>query len=115
MAWIKLVPANSGGGRKPTQLAARLNDSGQFSITHAVAELLVNPDRVLVEIDPDAQSIRLTPTTPGSKGAFALSGGGNASYRFTMREAMAKYPQMVGEYQPRKQAGAVLFTKLQDE
>lgn len=112
MAWIKLIPATAGGGRKPVQLAARLNAGGQFSMTHAVAEMLGNPERVIVEVDPQAKMIRLTPTTPDSKGAFALSGGGNASYRLTMREAMRKYPQLVGEYKPKKQTGAVLFEMI---
>lgn len=62
MAWIKLIPATTGGGRKPVQLAARLNADGQFSMTHAVAEMLGNPERVIVEIDPQAKMIRLTPT-----------------------------------------------------
>ena len=113
--WIKLVPANGGGGRQPVKVAARLNPSGQFSMTHAVAKMLGDPERVIVEVDPDAQAIRLTPTTPDSKAGFALSGGGDASHRLSLREAATKYPQLHGEYTPRKQAGAVLFVKKAEE
>lgn len=115
MAWIKLVPANTGGGRQPIKIACRLNPNGQFSMTHAVAKMLGEPERVIIEIDPDAQMIRLTPTTPDSKAGFALSGGGDASHRLSMRAAAEKYPQLAGEYTPRKQAGAVLFVKKGEE
>jgi hypothetical protein len=111
MPWIKLVPANAGGGRQPIKIACRLNANGQFSMTHAVAKMLGEPSRVLIEVDPEAEEIRLTPTTPNSKAGYALSGGGDASHRLSMREAASKYPQLAGEYVPRKQAGSVLFVK----
>lgn len=114
MAWIRLIPANAGGGRQPVKIACRLNQSGQFSMTHAVAKMLGEPDRVIVEIDPEAEWIRLTPTTPDSKTGFALSGGGDASYRIAMREAVKKYPQLYGEYTPTKQANSVLFRKKKE-
>ena len=111
MAWKKLIPANTGGGRQPIKIACRLNTSGQSAMTHAVAKMLGEPERVIIEVDPDAEMIRLTPTTPDSKAGYALSGGGDASHRLSMRDAATKYPQLVGEYTPRKQAGAIVFEK----
>ena len=115
MPWQRIVPSNSGGGRKATALTAQVNESGQFTMSHAVAQMLGTPDRVIVEIDPEAVAIRLTPTTPDMQGAFTLSGGGNASYRFTMREASNKYPQLIGRYKPKKIAGSMLFIKIKEE
>ena len=113
MAWHKLIPANTGGGRKRALISARLTAEGQLSMSHAVADLLGSPDRVLVEVDPDAACIRLTPTTPDNAGGFALSGGGNASYRIRMTEAIKRWPDadLIGEYTPRKQASAVVFQR----
>ena len=114
MAWHKLKPQNTGGGRKRALVTARLDESGQFSMSHAVADMLGNPDRVLVEVEPDLKQIRLTPTTPTNEGGFALSGGGNASHRIRMRDAVTRWPEMVGHYQPRKYANAVLFVQEDD-
>lgn len=83
-------------------------------MTHAVADMLGNPSRVIVEINPQEGMIRLTPTTPENQGAYALSGGGNASHRITMREA-TKHQSLIGEYTPKKQAGSVLFTRKAGE
>ena len=110
MTWHKLVPANSGGGRKRDLRTARLDAHGQFSMSHAVADMLGAPDRVLVEVEPELRQIRLTPTTPDNQGGFALSGGGNASYRVRMKEALNRWPEIEGTYTPRKQAAAVIFT-----
>jgi len=115
MAWHKLVPANTGGGRTRALLSARLDAHGQFSMSHAVADMLGTPDRVIVEVEPELQQIRLTPTTPDNRGGFALSGGGNASYRVRMKEALTRWPDadLVGSYQPRKQANAVIFVRCE--
>lgn len=115
MAWYKIIPANSGGGRKRALIAVRLDNSGQLSMTHAVAEMLGTPDKVSVEVEPNLRQIRLRPTTPDDRGAFAFSGGGNASYRIRIAEATKKYPQLIGEYRPNRQLGAVLFQRVEDE
>ena len=115
MAWQKLIPANTGGGRKREMIAARLDASGQFSMTHAVADMLGDPDRVTVEVNPEERQIRLRPTTPDDRGAFSLSGGGNASHRIRMAEATKKWPNLVGEYTPRKMASGVLFVHQEDD
>lgn len=111
MPWQRIQPSNVGGGRKAVALTAHVNNTGQFTMSHGVALMLGTPARVLVEIDVEALAIRITPTTPDMKGAFTLSGGGNASYRFSMRDAAGRYPELIGSYTPRKQAGAVVFTK----
>lgn len=113
MAWIRLVPANAGGGRPRDLKTARLDAHGQFSMSHAVADMLGTPARVLVEVEPELRQIRLTPTTPDNRGGFALSGGGNASYRVRMKEAITRWPDadLIGGYTPRKQAAAVVFTR----
>lgn len=116
MAWQRLIPTNVGGGRKRTMLAARLDATGQLSMTHAVADLLGNPSRVTVEVEPELRQIRLRPTTPQDRGGWAFSGGGNASYRIRIAEAAKKWPQLIGEYTPTKLASGVLFIqKPQDE
>ena len=96
-------------------LAARLDANGQFSMTHAVADMLGDPDRVTVEVDPDALQIRLRPTTPDDRGGYSLSGGGNASHRIRMAEAVRQWPALVGEYTPRKLAAGVLFVQEEDQ
>jgi hypothetical protein len=115
MAWIKIIAANSGGGAKRGKLSATLTPDGQFSITHAVTDLLGDPDRVIVEVEPDLQQIRLTPTVPDHKGAYALSGGGLSPRRFRSKEIVTRWPNLVGKYQPRKQAAALVFVKVEQD
>lgn len=114
MAWHKIIPANTGGGRARSLLSANMDTHGQFSMTHAVADMLGNPDRVIVEVEPELKQIRLTPTTPDNKGGFALSGGGNSPHRIRAKEILNRWPQMLGKYQPRKQAAAVIFVQITD-
>jgi hypothetical protein len=114
MAWVKIIAANSGGGMKRGKLSANLDGHGQFSITHAVTDMLGDPERVIVEVEPELQQIRLTPTTPGHKGAYALSGGGLSPRRFRSKEIVTRWPHLVGKYEPRKQAAAVLFVKIKE-
>lgn len=114
MAWFKMVPANTGGGRPRALLTARMDAQGQFSMSHAVADMLGCPERVIVEVEPELRQIRLTPTTPDNRGGFALSGGGNASYRVRAKEVLNRWPGagLIGDYQPRKQASAVVFVRI---
>lgn len=107
--WHKMVPANTGGGRKRALKTARMGADGQFSMSHAVADMLGSPDKVIVEVEPDLQQIRLTPTTPDNRGGYTLSGGGNASYRIRAKEIVNRWPHLVGEYEPRKHANALVF------
>ena len=114
MAWHKLIPNNTGGGRKRALLSARLDKTGQLFMTHAVADMLGDPDRVTVEVEPNENLIRLRPTTPDDKGSFALSGGGNTSHRVRIAEAVNAWPGLVGEYTPRKSASCLLLVKLKE-
>lgn len=116
MAWIRLVPKNLGGGRRATIKSARMTHDGQFSMSHLVSRsMLGSPDRVLVEVEPDKCQIRMVPTTPTDAGGFSLSGGGNSSARVYLRDALDRWPHLVGEYEPRKLASGVLFVKKEDE
>lgn len=63
MTWIPIKPENLGGGRQSKELKAKLYDTGQFTISLSAVALLGDPPRVAVQIDPDAQRIRLTPAT----------------------------------------------------
>lgn len=98
MAWIQIKPAHGGGGRRSGPPGGKLYEAGQFVITHATVEMLGDPEKVLVEIEPDLQRIRLMPTTPDHQGAFSLAGGGNAQHRIGFGSVVRKHPQMVGDY-----------------
>lgn len=113
--WFTLRPATAPGpGRKRLPPAAKLTGGGQLVLNHAASELLGNPDRVLVRVNPGQQAIRLHPTTPGDAGGFALSGGGNAQCRISLREATAKWPGLIGEYRASKGANGVLLTRIEE-
>ena len=115
MTLHRIKPKNTGGGRKRSLISARLAADGQFSMSHAVADMLGTPARVLVDVDPAQRLIILTPTTPGDLGGFALSGGGNASYRIRIKDVLTRWPDanLVAEYQPQKRINAVAF-KVKD-
>lgn len=114
MPWINLKPANQGGGRRPTEATAKLYESGQLTISHATTAMLGDPAKIRVRYDPDAQQIELMPTTPGDKGGFSLSGGGNSPHRIGARAMASAHPQMLGEYKASKIAGGVLLRKVED-
>lgn len=110
--WFNLRPASgSGSGRQRLPPAAKLTADGQLVLNHAASEMLGNPERVLVRLNPGRQEIRLQPTTPGDAGGFALSGGGNAQCRISAREAAKRWPHMVGEYVVSKATSGVLLTR----
>ena len=98
MAWIDIKPDNSGGGRQPKELKAKLYDNGQFTLSHAAVALLGEPPRVRVQVDPDARKVRVYPATPNDAGAFALAGGGNSPHRISLRTVAKRWPGMVAEY-----------------
>ena len=94
MAWQRLRPANTGGGRKQDKPAARLIDGGQFVLNH-------------VEVNVEERRIRLLPTTPGNAGGFALSGGGNSPHRISLRQFAGQHPEMAGDYSVVRIAGGI--------
>ena len=110
--WFNLRPGAGGGsGRQRLPPAAKLNSDGQLVLNHAASELLGSPDRVLVRLNPGRQEIRLQPTTPSDSGGFALSGGGNAQCRISLREATKKWPHMLGEYRASRMAQGIALTR----
>jgi hypothetical protein len=113
MAWIQIKPANGGGGRQSNIISARLDKGGQLSMSHAVADLL-KCEKVLVSVEPELKQILLKPTTPNDKGGFALSGGGNSSHRLTCKQISMRWPDMIGEYTPKKSTSGVVFVKKED-
>lgn len=113
--WFNLRPqSGSGSGRQRLPPAAKLNADGQLVLNHAATELLGSPDRVLVRLNPGKQEIRLQPTTPSDNGGFALSGGGNAQCRISMREAAKKWPHMLGEYRVSRMAQGVVLIRNEE-
>lgn len=111
MAWVKIKPENSGGGRKQSAPAGKLYASGQLTINHAAVELLGSPDRITVEADYAARRIRMMPTTPTDKGSFSLAGGGNAQHRITARALLKE--GMVGDYAVSRIAGGIELRKVE--
>lgn len=113
--WFQLKPAAAPGpGRKRLPPAAKLTDGGQLVLNHAASDLLGNPERVLVRINPGQQAIRLAPTTPDDTGGFALSGGGNAQCRISLREVAGKWPVLAGEYSVSRATSGILLTKTRE-
>lgn len=113
MAWIQIKPTGGGGGRDRRLVSARLDKGGQLSMSHAVADML-KCEKVLVVVEPELKQILLKPTTPNDAGGFALSGGGNASHRLTCKQIATRWPDMIGEYTPRKSTGGVVFVKKEE-
>lgn len=112
MPFIRVIPKNSGGGGWRSEPAATLYQSGQLTLSVAAVEMLGDPDRVHLDVDPVGERIRLTPSTPDDSGAFSLSGGGNTPARIGCRDAARRYPQMIGKYSVHKLAGGVELRKV---
>lgn len=107
MAWIKVRPENSGGKKKNSPPAATVYAAGALVLTHGATELLGEPAKVRIEINPDEVAIRVFPATPGDMGAFSLAGGGNAQHRASFRAVLSKYPQFAGSYKVLRIAGGI--------
>lgn len=114
MPWINLRPANSGGGRRPTEPTAKLYESGQLTLSHATVAMLGYPEKIRVAYEPELKAIRLTPTTPSDNGGFSLSGGGNSPHRIGAKALSNAHPQMIGEYKAVKIAGGIELRKVED-
>ena len=63
----------------------------------------------------NTQATITVPTTPTDSGAFALSGGGNTSFRFTARTMTANHPMMAGDYVATKITGGVELRKAEGD
>lgn len=115
MTWIPIKPENLGGGRRPDKPIAKLYDTGMFTVSHAAVALLGDPPRVAVQVDPDAQRIRLAPATPTDNGAFSLAGGGNSPHRISLRSVARRWPDLVGEYAVVRVAGGIECRKQEGD
>ncbi|WP_297636227.1 hypothetical protein [Caldilinea sp.] len=84
--------------RRQKKPAAKLYDSGQFTLNHAATALLGKPPRVRVQIEPELKWMRLQPATPNDAGAFSLSGGGNSPHRISLKSVVKQFPALCGDY-----------------
>lgn len=108
--WLEFKPGGSGGsGRQRLAPAAKVGTDGIMVLNHAASELLGNPARVLVGVNPFQRKFRLKPTTPDDAGGFALSGGGNAQSRISIKEIINKYPLLAGTYRVGKAASGIML------
>jgi hypothetical protein len=114
MPWIQIKPTNTGGGKPKGPPIAKCYPDGQLTLSHAAVDLLGHPAKILVSFEPDLMRIRLTPTTPDHRGGFALSGGGNAQARISLRQAIKQHPQLAGDYLAAKVAGGIELRKQED-
>lgn len=111
----KLIPqGHKSTGRKSTTPTAKLGENGLLSLNVATVKLLGEPDMVLVEVDFDAKTLWLQPTTPTDAGGWSLSGGGNTTYRVRLAAYADKFKaaSMFGEYRVSKEARTVKLTKI---
>jgi len=76
--------------------------------------MIGTPDRIRVRFEDERCEIHIVPASPGDVGSFALSGGGNTSYRITMRSAVQRWPQAVGEYNIGKYQSGILLRKVEE-
>lgn len=114
--WFNLRPrSGSGSGRERLPPAAKLISGGQLVLNHAASELLGNPDRVLVRYNPGQAIITLQPTTPTDTGSYALSGGGNAQCRISVRDLVNDWPLLCGDYRVSKAQSGVRLTREESE
>jgi len=111
MPWIDIIPKNSGGGGWRNEPSATLYPSGQMALSVAVVEMLGSPERVRVQVDAEAQAIRITPTTPDDSGSFSLSGGGNTPARIGCRDLKNRFPALVGKFSVHKLKGGIELRK----
>lgn len=112
--WIPVKPVSQGGGRTQKAPAAKLYETGQFTINHAAVELLGGPERVLVQIEPILKRIRLQPTTPENQGGFSLAGGGSGQHRISLKAAANEYPELIAEYVVVRIAGGIECRQVGD-
>ena len=113
MTWEQVVPDQTwrGGERKRPEPAAKFGENGHLSLNAETVKALGASKPVKVFIDTGKSQIKLEPTTESDLGGWALTGGGNTSFRITLKKVILKYPDLAGEYRVTKQAGAILLVK----
>ena len=98
MSWIQLIPENRGGGSKRQPPGGRIGADGQLTINHNAADLLGEPDRVLIYAAEHQPVLRLRPATPSDRGAWTLTGGGGTQNRTKIITLVRNRPDLVGPY-----------------
>lgn len=97
--WIELTPINTGGGKHRKPPAARVYASGELILNHAATDLINAPSgRVRIQYNPQAERVRLIPSTFDGANSFALSGGGNSQHRLSVKQMVRHCPEMIGDY-----------------
>lgn len=112
MPWVNLKPDNRGGGRKRQPPSAKLSAAGLLVLNHEAGDLLGNPAKVLVQVEPETCMFRMFPTTPDNTGGFSLSGGGATPPRIKITSATSQWPHLVGDYQVIRSAGGIELRKV---
>lgn len=110
--WKQLIPSTSGGRPEGKQQpTAKLGENGHLSLNTATVKLLGATEKVLIFVDALADQIKLEPATLSDKGGWTLTGGGNTTYRVTLKQLIAIHPHMAGEYKVTRQAGSIVLVK----
>lgn len=113
MPFIQIFPDNRGGGRKRNPPGGRLAPDGQLTINHAAAELLDDPDLVLLDYaagsPPDLFAFRLRRATASDRAAWTLTGGGNTQRRTKLALFIKANPTYAGSYAAVLDHGALIL------
>ena len=102
MSWIQLIPDNASGGSHRNPPGGRFGKDGQLSINHAAADLLGEPDQVLIYAAENQPLLRIrpagSPLGPSDRGAWTLTGGGHTQHRTKLAALIKSRPEMVGSF-----------------
>lgn len=113
MPFIQILPDNRGGGRKRNPPGGRLAPDGQLTINHAAAELLDDPDLVLLDYavggPPGVLAFRLRRATASDHAAWTLTGGGNTQRRTKLALFIKTNPTYAGSYAAVLHNGALIL------
>jgi len=96
--FVQLIPTNRGGAGKRQPPGARFGKDGQLTINHNAAELLGEPEMLLLYAAENAPALRLRPTTPNDRGAWATKGGGAIQHSIKPVTLAKTRPDLIGHY-----------------
>lgn len=98
MPFVQLIPNNRGGAGKRQPPGGRFGKDGQFSINHNAAELLGEPETILVYAAEKAPALRIRPATVTDRGAWLLTGGGATQHNIKLVTLSKSRPELIGSY-----------------
>ncbi len=98
MPFVQLIPNNRGGAGKRQPPGGRFGKDGQFSINHNAAELLGEPETILVYAAEKAPALRIRPATTTDRGAWLLTGGGATQHNIKLVTLSKSRPDLIGSY-----------------